>query len=117
MQTAEKRKNRRRTIRYPGSIELGDGAPSIQCTLCDASREGAQLVVDDPKHLPDKFSLVLGYDGTARRLCRVKWRTETQVGVEFVTPPQNARPWRTGPARDRVAEANDSPDIDRPPLR
>ena len=101
MHPAEKRKTIRRSIRYPGCIELDDDRAPIQCTLCDASQEGAQLVVDDPKQLPDQILLVLGYDGTARRLCHVMWRTETQVGVEFIKQP--AAEQRRAPSRGRHA--------------
>ena len=81
---AEKRKNLRRTVTYPAFIDLGDGSPARACTLCDASQEGAQLAVADPDSLPDEFILALSSDGAARRRCRVVWRTETQVGVEFL---------------------------------
>ena len=81
---AEKRKNLRRSITYPAFIDLGDGSPAIECTLCDASQEGALLAVADPDSVPDEFILALSSDGAARRRCRVAWRTEDQVGVEFL---------------------------------
>jgi hypothetical protein len=84
MQTAEKRKNLRRTVTYPAFLDLGDGLPARECTLCDASQEGAQLAVADPDSLPDEFTLALSADGAARRRCRVIWRTEKQIGVEFL---------------------------------
>jgi hypothetical protein len=84
MPTAEKRKNVRRSVTYPAFIDLGDGSPPRPCSLCDASQEGAQLAVADPQGLPDEFILALSSDGAARRRCRVKWRTETQIGVEFL---------------------------------
>lgn len=84
MQPAEKRKNLRRTVTYPAFIDLGDGSPTRECTLCDASQEGAQLAVADPNSLPNEFILALSADGAARRRCRVMWRTEKQIGVEFL---------------------------------
>ena len=57
MQSAEKRKNLRRTITYPAFIDLGDGSPLRECTLCDASQEGAQLAVAEPNSVPDEFIL------------------------------------------------------------
>src|SRR4051794_34296106 len=84
MPPAEKRKKLRRTITYPAFLDLGDGSPALVCTLCDASQEGAQLAVADPGSLPDEFVLQLSSDGAARRDCRVVWRTERQVGVEFL---------------------------------
>ena len=84
MPHAEKRKKLRRSITYPAFLDLGDGSPALVCTLCDASQEGAQLAVADPKILPDEFILALSADGAARRHCRVVWRTERQIGVEFL---------------------------------
>ena len=84
MQPTTKRKSPRRPVRYPASIELDGGEKPIQCTLCDASRDGAQLQVADPTGLPSEFTLVLGYHGTARRRCEVVSRTDNQVEVEFM---------------------------------
>ena len=118
MTPSEKRKHLRRTMRYPASIELGDGIPTIPCTLCDASQDGAQLLVKEPDKLPDEFSLVLGYDGSARRLCRVAWRSETQVGVEFVKPSKAGRRRLAIPAaREQAGEADDALDIESLPSR
>ena len=51
MQTAEKHKNLRRTIDYPAFLDLGDGSPPRPCKLRDASAEGAQLAVAEPKFI------------------------------------------------------------------
>jgi hypothetical protein len=108
MQTpAEKRKNPRRTITYPAFIEMGEGAQPRECTLRDASQEGAQLDVADPKSVPNVFILAVSYDGAARRRCRVIWRTETQVGVEFlkdVKKPSRRQPVWTHTMRAAAAE-------------
>ena len=92
MQPAEKRKNLRRTIDYPAFLDLGDGSPPRPCKLRDASAEGAQLSVADPKRLPDEFILALSFDGAARRRCRVMWRTDDQIGVEFLKDKKTMRP-------------------------
>src|SRR5258707_15440544 len=84
MSSAEKRKNLRRSITYPAFIDRGDGLPAIECTLCDASQEGALLAVTDPRRVPAEFILALSSGGAARRRCRVAWRTATQIGVEFL---------------------------------
>src|SRR3954470_13939959 len=84
MLSSEKRKNLRRSISYPAFIDLGDGSPVRECTLCDASQEGALLNVADPKSVPDLFTLALSSDGAATRKCRVAWRRSGQVGVEFL---------------------------------
>ena len=93
--STEKRKNLRRSISYPAFIDLGDGSPTIECTLCDASQEGALLAVAEPDGVPNEFILALSSDGAARRRCRVAWRTEEQVGVEFLKDlKKNAPPKR-----------------------
>ena len=95
MLSPEKRRNLRRSISYPAFIDLGDGSPTIECTRCDASQEGALLSVAEPDGVPDQFILALSSDGAARRRCRVVWRTEEQVGVEFLKDlKKNAPPKR-----------------------
>ena len=125
MHSTEKRKNVRRAITYPAFLEFGDGLPARECTLCDASQEGAQLAVADPNSLPDEFILALSSDGAARRRCRVIWRTENQIGVEFLKARKKAptRMRRPEPAAaPQNAEASAEPpagpvDIDTPTPR
>ena len=85
--SAEKRKNLRRSISYPAFIDFGDGSPTIECTLCDASQEGALLAVAEPDGVPNEFILALSSDGATRRRYRKAWRTEDQVGIEFLKRP------------------------------
>jgi len=87
MRSSEKRRDPRRTIRYPGLITLAEDGGTIPCALRNASQQGAQLDVRDPDGVPDDFVLVLGYDGKTRRYCHVVWRAKDSVGVEFREPP------------------------------
>jgi len=118
MQPGEKRKNPRRLVSYPAFIDLGDGQPAIKCSLCDASQEGAQLAVANPEALPDEFVLALSSDGAARRRCRVTWRAEDSIGVEFLKDlKKSARairpPVASEPAPPTVPQAlEDQFDID-----
>jgi hypothetical protein len=41
---------------------------------------------ETPTTLPDKFVLLLSNDGKFRRQCKVIWRTENAVGIEFDPP-------------------------------
>jgi hypothetical protein len=91
MSSAEKRKSLRRSITYPAFIDLGDGL-AIECTLCDASQQGALLAVAEPDSVPDQFILALSSGGAARRRCRVAWRTKDQVGVEFLKDQKSNAP-------------------------
>jgi hypothetical protein len=103
MPHSEKRKKLRRSVTYPAFLDLGDGSPALVCTLCDASQEGAQLAVADSESLPDEFILALSADGAARRHCRVVWRTERQIGVEFLKDGKVAPAARVPVARSTVA--------------
>lgn len=47
----------------------------------DISQTGARLIVNSTIELPDTFSLLLSKD--VARQCRVVWRREKQVGVNF----------------------------------
>jgi hypothetical protein len=106
MSSAEKRKNFRRSISYPAFIDLGDGSPAIECTLCDASQEGALLAVAEPAGVPDEFILALSSDGAARRRCQVAWRTDNQVGVEFLKDlKKNAPAMQTSAMRSSVPQS------------
>jgi hypothetical protein len=97
MNTSEKRRTIRRSISYPALIDPGDGSPPRECSLCDASKEGAQLMVADPASLPERFILALSADGAARRRCQIIWRQEKLVGVRFLKEPKPApRPARHG---------------------
>src|SRR5882757_3957854 len=116
MQPADKRKNLRRSLTYPAFLDFGDGLPSRECTLCDASQEGAQLTVADVSSLPDEFILALSSDGAARRHCRVVWRTETQIGVLFLRGPKKpARSERVPVTRLGVVEPQDGKASAEPP--
>ena len=111
MSPLEKRKNLRRAITYPALIDLGDGSPLRECSLCDASQEGAQLLVADPDSLPDQFVLALSLDGAARRNCRVVWRLEKQIGVTFLKDAK--RPDRPSADAQAIAETGNASDVSK----
>ena len=77
-----KRKSRRRQVRYTAWLVLEGGQPH-SCELSDASDTGARLDVEDSKIIPDTFKLLLAGNGSAQRPCRVVWRQPQQVGVKF----------------------------------
>lgn len=78
----DKRKARRRPIRYTAWLVLG---PAIRhsCLLSDISETGARIDFDEPGAVPDRFLLWLNRNGSARRTCRVVWRKKQQIGVTF----------------------------------
>ena len=82
----DKRKSRRRPIRYSAWMALDDDKLH-GCVLADISDTGARLDVEDSKALPDRFMLLLSGTGSARRSCRVIWRAAAQIGVAFEKRP------------------------------
>ena len=52
------------------------------CLVRDISALGARLEFSNAAAIPDVFELTFDAARTIR-VCRVAWRTETQIGVEF----------------------------------
>ncbi len=78
-------KDQRRSERRDIDLRVEAHTP-IACSLSDVSNTGARLSLPDPAALPEEFLLLLRDD--LRRWCRVKWRSDTQIGVEFVQRPE-----------------------------
>jgi hypothetical protein len=88
----EKRKDHRQSLRYPAKIDLGDGTPPVPCELADVSVSGARVVVEDPARVPDQFVLLLAPEhGTIRR-CKVIWREDNRLGLQFLKTPVVPKP-------------------------
>jgi hypothetical protein len=79
-QGPEKRKAARRTALKTGRIRFGKTTEN--CTVRDMSAIGASIEVADAMDVPDRFSLVLEMESSARK-CEVMWRRERQLGVKF----------------------------------
>jgi hypothetical protein len=80
--TQERRKVvRHRVLKGAHIIFTGHGA-TIDCTVRNLSEQGACLKVASPIGIPDTFDLA--FDGISARPCRVTWRKNMQMGVEFV---------------------------------
>ena len=72
---------RHRTLKK-GTIALNDHRSTIECLIRNLSESGAQLKIASIIGIPDTFDLV---DGDKKiRHCRVAWKRETEIGVEFV---------------------------------
>jgi PilZ domain len=78
----DKRNSRRRPMRYSAWLALGPNEMCV-CTVSDISETGARIDVEGAKEFPDHFMLFLSHNGSARRACRVMWRTPRQLGVRF----------------------------------
>jgi hypothetical protein len=53
------------------------------CTVLDISENGGRVRLDAGPPLPDHFELLFTSAGTVRRDCRVVWRQDNYLGVEF----------------------------------
>jgi hypothetical protein len=93
----DKRKDVRRPMQYTAWVALPDSKTPLGCVLSDISESGARLDVDNPESIPDEFVLLLSRRGVPKRKCRVIWRNEHQLGVNFD---------RTLPAKDKPQLVN-----------
>jgi hypothetical protein len=78
-----RRRSLRRHFGYPGQMHFEEGVPPQACTIIDMSETGAQLQVSADAAVPGEFWLLIGGNSHVRRLCKVVWRTDNRVGVEF----------------------------------
>jgi hypothetical protein len=80
----ESRKDSRTTVRCIGWLARAKGEQIRECTVWDESASGARLIVDAPDEIPETFYLYPTLDFTSRRRCRVVWRSDRQIGIEFL---------------------------------
>src|SRR5262245_28407899 len=80
-----RRRNPRRFINQPALLKtienlslLGEG------TILDISEGGARVRVERRAEIPDCFVLVLSAHAQTFRLCQVRWRSEDELGIEFM---------------------------------
>lgn len=85
----ERRRSLRVQVQIPAWIDCGDGSQPRNATIVDLSDDGARITVASTADLPKKFWVALAKDKTKRRYCRVVFRSETQVGVQFLSANQS----------------------------
>jgi len=83
----DQRQSRRQRVDCPAWVDALDGSSVRRCVLSDFSEAGARLTIKSPDLLPNEFSLILASDGSVRRRCRVIWRSDSQVGLRYLTAP------------------------------
>jgi hypothetical protein len=86
MNAKENRRSVRRQIAAPVQIATGVGPPG-SCRMVDVSETGARLHVSHGWSVPDVFLVILKPE--LQRWCQVVWRTERQIGVMFIAPPNS----------------------------
>jgi len=79
--------NNRRTVQRTrvlrnAKILVPRNSPVIHCTVQDLTSIGACLTMANTYGLPATFDLTFEH-GRTRRSCRVIWRTDDRVGVQF----------------------------------
>jgi len=80
----EARSSQRALVRRCGWYVSSIGQQLRECSVWDESETGARLLVDAPETIPDIFHIYMTLDLGSRRRCRVVWRANTQIGVEFL---------------------------------
>ena len=75
-----RRVSRNRTLKS-GKILVHAHTSLVDCTVRNLSPKGALLVVSSLAGIPESFELLL--ESKRRHQCRVIWRGENRLGVEF----------------------------------
>jgi hypothetical protein len=82
----EQRRSERKTLAQSASIE-DSVACTLNCILLDISEGGVKLQISEPALVPDEFILLLSRFGSVRRRCSVVWRSDDQLGAQFLDGP------------------------------
>jgi len=65
-----------------GRVRLDDGY-AREVTILDHSKSGLRIVLEPSLRIPEEFVIELARGDQMRR-ARVKWRTATELGAQFV---------------------------------
>ena len=85
----EQRRSMRELVQFPAWIKADNESRIRECTILDVSDGGARILVSAPSYVTKEFWLLLTKDGTRRRRCRIAWRSDDQIGVSYLGPPQS----------------------------
>jgi len=78
---AERRDSPRQRTLKSGTIVFNRRFSSMDCTVRNLTTKGAMLKVGSTVGIPDHFELKLEHEDY--RPCRVAWRREDALGIEF----------------------------------
>ena len=87
--TTDRRSHSRRTVVSTAWLRVKENPVPMVCVLWDLSEGGARLSVSNPQEVPDEVSVALRRDERNGTRCRVVWRSNDDIGVQFI---QNAEP-------------------------
>ena len=79
----DRRRAPRRQCRLPCKVIPSDGSAVRDAMVVDISDFGACVAVEDAASMPDEFALTFSPTGFPLRRCRMSWRTDNRIGVEF----------------------------------
>jgi hypothetical protein len=96
----ERRKNFRVEWNTGGKIVV-EGRTICSCIISNLSNGGAKISKVDSTDIPDQFVLSF-VDPVAPRLCRVSWRRDNEIGVQFAAAPAKGG-GRKAPTKDQKA--------------
>ena len=82
--TRTTRKHHRVDLDYMARILTVTGEPVCDCALIDVSQGGARIAVLAAEMVPDDFLLTLSSTSDVNRRCKVAWRKDGEIGVNFV---------------------------------
>lgn len=80
--TEERRDEPRRRAYLGGKLVFNANKSVLDCLVRNLSSKGAQVNVETTLGVPDEVMLAIA--GEPPRPCRVVWRRERQMGVEFI---------------------------------
>jgi hypothetical protein len=86
----ESRWSPRRPMHYTAWVYSADRSRLYECVVSDVSAGGARLTLAAPTDISDEFTLLLRKDGAARRHCRVIWRSNKHIGLQFLIASQES---------------------------
>jgi hypothetical protein len=86
----ERRRNFRVEWNSPATIYDADRQLARPCILSDFSNSGAKITGVLASTIPDEFMLRITRGHGRTRSCRVVWRTDDAVGIEFTDRAKRA---------------------------
>ena len=92
----ESRKHRRVELNYTARILGLDGEAICDCALVDISQGGARIAVLTSEIVPDEFLLSLSRNSNVSRRCKVVWRKDEDIGVNFLKTVDTTAATRAG---------------------
>ena len=83
-EAVDERMERRIKVHRRAWLSSTKGGKIQECIVCDESAVGARLMICVEAEISARLYLYMSPDSTSPRDCRVVWRSNTQIGVEFL---------------------------------